>query len=148
MVRQFRSFFALLAIFALLPAFIAFARAQQSSPAGAYSKTLTDEKFPPKMPPEIRAALAGTWGLTLNAEGGFSVSKDGKVMVEGRYSVSEARITFTDEKGELSCAAVAGQETATYKWVLDEKGLTLKAIQEKCPGRQVVLTTGVWIKGS
>lgn len=89
-------------------------------------------------------SLPGSWGLKLADDSRFTVLNDGEVVVEGRYTVEENQLEFTDEKGPLACQAE--QETGIYKWALEGKTLTLTLVDDKCDGRKGVLAARLFLK--
>lgn len=91
-------------------------------------------------------SLQGRWGLKLANDSRFAVFKDGEVVVEGRYTVEENQLEFTDDKGPLACRAE--QATGIYKWALDGKTLTLALVEDMCDGRKAVLAAHPFFKQS
>jgi hypothetical protein len=113
---------------------------------GVYVVNVTAESFPPKFPVEARGELSGKWELTLSEGNRTRLTKDGELVVEGRYTSTTDRFVITDESGPLSCAKEPGMETGTYKLVVNEDKLVLKAIDDKCDGRRFILTLLPWMK--
>jgi hypothetical protein len=113
---------------------------------GVYAITVTAESFPPKFPAEARASLSGKWELTIMEGNKTKLTKDGELVVEGHYTSTTDRFVITDENGPLSCAKEPGKETGTYKLVVNENKLVLKAIDDKCDGRRFILTLLPWMK--
>jgi hypothetical protein len=113
---------------------------------GVYAVTVTAESFPPKFPVEARGSLSGKWELTLMEGNRTRLTKDGELIVEGRYTSTTDRFVITDESGPLSCAKEPGMETGTYKLTVNEDKLILKAIDDKCDGRRFILTLLPWKK--
>jgi hypothetical protein len=113
---------------------------------GVYAVTVTAESFPPKFPAEARGSLSGKWELTLMEGNRTRLTKDGELIVEGRYTSTTDRFVITDESGPLSCAKEPGMETGTYKLTVNEDKLILKAIDDKCDGRRFILTLLPWKK--
>ncbi len=89
-------------------------------------------------------SISGRWGLKLADDSRFTVFLDGEVVVEGRYTVEENQLEFTDEKGPLACRAE--QATGIYKWALDGKTLTLTLVEDICDGRKGVLAAHPFFK--
>jgi hypothetical protein len=66
--------------------------------------------------------------------------------VEGNYTSTADELKITDEKGEIACNNSAGLVTGTYKWMLENKKLTLTVVDDKCEGRRQFLTRTPWMK--
>lgn len=148
MINRAGTFFSMTPLL-LLPLLFVFSGLKpepQSPPQGVYTVQITNESFPAKVPAEWRAALSGKWELALLEGNKTRLTKDGAVVVEGRYSATTDRFIITDETGTLSCAKEAGKETGTYKWTLSGDKLVLKGIDDKCDGRRFVLTLLPWMK--
>jgi hypothetical protein len=111
-----------------------------SVPAGIYTTTLTEADIPASFPPEVIALLVGDWEIEFTEAGSFIVSKDGYPAVVGRYNSNSARIVMTDLEGAFSCTDEPGIATATYRWTLASDELVLTAVNDRCGGRNVVLT--------
>lgn len=144
--RTFASITPLLLLLPLLFLFSGFTLESQSLPPGVYTVQIANENFPAKFPVEGRAALSGKWELTLMEGDRTKLTKDGEVVVEGKYSATIDRFIITDETGTLSCAKETGKETGTYKWTLNGDKLILKGIDDKCDGRRFILTLLPWMK--
>jgi hypothetical protein len=109
-------------------------------PAGIYTTTLTALDIPPEFPPEVTALLVGEWETEFTESGSYIVSKDGYPAVVGRYNSNSARIVMTDLEGAFSCTDEPGIATATYRWTLQSNELILTAVNDRCAGRNLVLT--------
>lgn len=130
----------------LLLALLGFTESSSSPQLGTYSVTITAEEIPSSIPAEARGNIAGQWGMTFAAENQYRISKDGNVLVEGRFASTKEQLTLTDEKGPLACSPQSGLETGTYKWSYEEKKLTLTAVEDGCEGRRFILTLHPWRK--
>ena len=76
-------------------------------------------------------------------KGQFRVSTGEEVVVEGEYTVKGDQLILTDKRGRLACTG-EGMETATYGWKYEGEMLTLRKVEDKCPGRSSGLTAGPW----
>jgi len=103
----------------------------------SYTTTLT--------PPDVPVGLAGPWGLTVDSDGRFATKHDGELVVEGSYTLQTDRITFTDERGPLACQGPT-RGSGTYAWALLAGQLTLRVVEEACPGRAAVLSSQPWTR--
>ena len=72
----------------------------------------------------------------------LTVTRDGKEVVEGRYTVNKDEIELTDERGPF--AGTGDTKTGTYKWKLDGGKLTFTKVKDESEGRSRILTTGAW----
>jgi hypothetical protein len=83
----------------------------------------------------------GDWGITLDEEHHYVVTKDGDFLVaEGHCTMTEDQIVFTDEEGPWACTD-PGDGDGTYKWSIDGQVLTLTTVEDQCPGRNYVFST-------
>ena len=110
-------------------------------PTGIYTTTLTAADIPAEFPPEIASMLVGDWEIEFTEAGSFIVAKDGFPVVVGRYNSTSSRIVMTDLEGALSCTDAPGIATAIYRWTLVGNELVLTTVNERCPGRNLVLAS-------
>ena len=138
-----RSIMLTLAIVAILAAVSASVHAVAESanvPSGIYTTTLTEADILAVFPPELVPLLAGDWEVEFTESGSYIVSKDGFPAVVGRYNSNPGRIVMTDLQGPLSCTDQPGIATATYRWTFSSGELLLTSVNDRCPGRNLVLT--------
>ena len=109
-------------------------------PPGIYTTTLTEADIPDSFPPEFIPVLVGVWETEFTESGSYIVSKDGYPAVVGRYNSNPGRIVMTDLQGPLSCTDAPGIATATYRWTLAGDVLVLTTVNDRCAGRNLVLT--------
>ena len=109
-------------------------------PPGIYTMTLTEADIPESFPPEIVQLLVGVWETEFTESGSYIVSKDGYPALVGRYNSNPGRIVMTDLQGPLSCTDAPGIATATYRWTLAGDELVLTTVNDRCVGRNLVLT--------
>ena len=109
-------------------------------PAGIYTTTLTEADIPAEFPPEFIPLLVGVWETEFTDSGSYIVSKDGYPALVGRYNSNPGRIVMTDLQGPLSCTDEPGIATATYRWTLAGDELILTTVNDRCAGRNLVLT--------
>jgi hypothetical protein len=114
--------------------------------SGVYTITVTKDDLPQNASEEDKNRFVGKWEWTLSEYGRMKLTLDGKVKVEGKYTSTADELTITDEKGEISCNNSSGSETGTYKWMLENKKLTLTVVDDKCEGRRKFLTRTPWMK--
>jgi hypothetical protein len=108
-------------------------------PLGIYVTTITKED-------NVRYDVAGTWELTLAEGNRYSFTQMGMPIAEGRYSLTQDQIVFTDEKDYAGECIDLGAETGTYKWAFDGEALTLTTVEDQCPCRNIVNTVHPWLK--
>ena len=109
-------------------------------PPGIYTTTLTEADIPDSFPPEYVPILVGVWETEFTENGSYIVSKDGSPAVVGRYNSNPGRIIMTDLQGVLSCTDAPGIATATYRWTVAGDELILTTVNDRCAGRNLVLT--------
>lgn len=102
----------------------------QTLPTGTYTTTITKA--------DAADRFVGKWEITLDDKNRFTVHKNGELMVEGRSTFTANQWTLTDEKGRLACTGA--EISGTYKWNFDGKTLTLTTVEDKCGGRNTILT--------
>ena len=112
----------------------------ESIPAGIYLTTLTAADIPDSFPPEVIALLVGDWETEFTESGTYIVSKDGFPVVVGRYNSNPSRLIMTDLEGALACTDAPGIATGTYRWTAASDELVLTTLNDRCPGRNLVLT--------
>lgn len=145
-MKQARAF-ALAAVTSLLLfVLVAFAAGPSSPRPGTYAMSIMAEDNLSNVPAEVRRNFDGKWQLTFAKGNKYQISKDGGIVVEGRFTSVKEHLTLTDEKGVLACTQPPGMETGTYKWSYKQKELTFTGIEDKCGGRISVLTLHPWLK--
>jgi hypothetical protein len=114
--------------------------------SGVYTITVSKDDLPQNASEEDMNRFVGKWEWTLSEYGRMKLTLDGKVKVEGKYTSTADELKITDEKGEIACNNSAGLEIGTYKWMLENKKLTLIVVDDKCEGRRQFLTHAPWMK--
>jgi hypothetical protein len=130
----------------VLPASAAVAGSAVSLPGATYVMTLGPGDFPPFFPPEIVDLLSGDWQLDLTDPRTYVTRLNGDAVVVGRYTANPARLVMHDQTGPLTCPAESGLAHAVYAWSLDGEELSLASVQDRCEGREFVLTVKPWQK--
>ena len=139
--------FALAAVTSLLLFVLVGGTVGPSTPRlGTYTMSIAAEDILPNVPVEVRGNFDGRWELTFTTGNMYHISKDGRLVVEGRLTSAKKQLTLTDEKGVLACTQQPGIETGTYKWSYRQPELTFTAVEDKCEGRRAVLTLHPWRK--
>ncbi len=131
MTKQAKTLTRLVVTIALLLVLAGCATTPSVAP-GTYAATITEEEA---------IDLQGEWELTLVEGSHYSFARQGSIVDEGRYSLTQDQIVFTYEKGPYACI---GQETYIYKWALDGKALTLTTVEDGCPDRNRVIAAHPW----
>ena len=109
-------------------------------PVSAFSTTVTLADIPSDFPPEVADILVGTWTIEFMERGSTVVTKNGEVVVNGRYTSNKSYLVMRDIDGPLACTDAHGIATGTYTWSLDNNELTLTPVLDRCFGRAFVLT--------
>ena len=109
-------------------------------PSGIYATTISAVDIPTEFPPEVIALLVGYWEIEFTDAGSYIVNKDGFPVATGRYTSNPGRIIMTDLEGVLACTDAPGIATATYRWTLSDNELLLTTVNDRCAGRNLVLT--------
>ena len=144
MARQLQTAITLAAVIALLLIVTLVSIEAEASPIqpppGTYTTTITEADIPPEFPPEFIPILVGQWESEFTEAGSIITSKDGEVVVVGRYTSTPVRVVLTDLLGPLACNINPGWATGVYGWMFDNNELTLTVVHDACEGRPVVLT--------
>lgn len=109
-------------------------------PPGIYATTITESDVPPFFPPEVIEILVGEWRIEFTDGGTYIVTKDGEIVVVGRYNSNNSRLIMTDLQGVYACTDVPGVATGVYRWSLENNELVLVPVNDRCDGRPVALT--------
>ncbi len=96
----------------------------------------------PKGTFSLKAPDETVWAIKFDGKGKYTVTRDGKELVEGTYKITKDEIEFTDVKG--GSAEQGDKKTGTYKWKLAEKKLTFTKAKDEAQGRSTILTSGPW----
>lgn len=83
--------------------------------------------------------LDGVWQVALQANGRYTIQRNGVVVIRGRDTETTRTISFGHETGPAACTGALGP--ATYRWSLRAGLLRLQTVRDGCLGRHVVLTT-------
>ena len=109
-------------------------------PPGVYLTHITPADVPADFPPDVAAALPGTWELEITASGVYIAHKDGQFVVFGKYVSNRRRFIMHDELGPFACTG-AGQKTGIYDWSFDGENLILTPVHDNCAARRVPTTS-------
>ena len=106
-----------------------------ATPSGTYKAKVHSSAF--------NGALDGTWTVTLY-HGKYTVTDNGTVVLQGKYSISGTRITIGGGGHKAF-----GQVTGVYTYRLSGSKLSFSKVSDpttKCAGRRIVLTSGAFTK--
>ncbi|MFM9105941.1 MAG: hypothetical protein ACKOWF_04505 [Chloroflexota bacterium] len=134
--------FAALAVAALAAAFSPVSLARQNDAddlVGVYSASIAKPDLPPALPGQ--AALLGTWAVTFNADGSYTLDRqDVGVVVSGSYEVDGSTLSIADWQGLIWCGDPGSDRLpATYAWRRSGDGIVLTAITDACEERRILL---------
>lgn len=133
-----------LALVIVLIAFVASVPTAAASPTdlppGIYATTISEADIPAEFPAEVVALLVGYWEIEFTESGSYIVHKDGFPVTTGRYNSNPGRIQMKDLEGALACTDAPGIANATYRWTLSNNELLLTTVNDRCAGRNLVLT--------
>lgn len=82
------------------------------------------------------------WSVTFDGKGNYTVKRDDKARLTGKYKITKDVVEFTDLTGEG--AGKDEEKVATYKWKLDGKNLVFTKVKDANKGRESVVTSGPW----
>jgi len=63
---------------------------------GIYTTTIVGSDIPPTFPPDVAVILVGQWQIEFTQAGTYIVTKDGEIVVIGRYTSNSFRFVMTD----------------------------------------------------
>ena len=109
-------------------------------PSGIYPVTITESDIPSYFPPEFIEVLVGEWRTEFTDGGTYIVTKDGEIVVVGRYTSNQSRLVMTDLQGAYACTDAPGIATGVYRWTFENNELVLVAVLDRCEGRKLALT--------
>jgi hypothetical protein len=110
-------------------------------PPGIYATTITESDVPPYFPPEVIEILVGEWRTEFTDGGTYIVTKEGEIVVVGRYTSNRDRFVMTDLQGAYACTDAPGIATGVYRWSLENNELVLVPVLDRCDGRKLALTS-------
>jgi uncharacterized protein (TIGR03067 family) len=84
------------------------------------------------------------WAIALDGAGKFSMTRNGQLLVGGRYRISGDVVEFTDDEGPAR--EKGDRQTGTYRWRLAGQALLFTHVKDEAPGRLGTLTRGAWVK--
>jgi hypothetical protein len=125
---------------------------------GSYTTVITPEDLPAgfgstNLSADDIAFLSGEWQLNFiqdsHSDGHFTMTKNGEAMIlNGRYTLSNNTIAFSDESGPAACNRDLRQNylTGTYRWGHSGDELAFLVVDDKCGGRTIVFGTHPWVK--
>jgi hypothetical protein len=70
------------------------------------------------------------------------IADDTLVVEQGRYRLTRQELALTPDATDFPCMLHLRPEwaNATYRWAMDGQSIVLTPVQEKCPGRLLVLS--------
>lgn len=95
------------------------------------------------MDPMTKSVLPGDWEVWLVEENRYMIVYNGSMLFEeGHYRLTRQEMALTADATDFPCMLHLRPEwaNATYRWTIEGQSLVLTAIQEKCPGRLLVLS--------
>jgi hypothetical protein len=96
-----------------------------------------------------KSILPGEWEVWLVEGNLYMIVRNGSMLFEeGRYHLTRQELALTPEATDFPCLLHLRPEwaNATYRWAMDGQAIVLTAVQEKCPGRLLVLSLHVLVR--
>jgi hypothetical protein len=93
--------------------------------------------------PMTKSVLPGDWEVWLVEGNRYMIVRNGSMLFEeGHYRLTRQELALTPDATDFPCMLHLRPEwaNATYRWTMEGQSLVLTAIQEKCPGRLLVLS--------
>jgi hypothetical protein len=93
--------------------------------------------------PMTKSVLPGNWEVWLVDGNRYMIVRNGSMLFEeGHYHLTRQELALTPDATDFPCMLHVRPEwaNATYRWRMDGPSLVLTAIQEKCPGRLLVMS--------
>lgn len=112
--------------------------------ANALGVVLVAHAASPSFPAAAYKSASHT--LSFDGKGAFRLTNnsDGKVLVDGGYSVDGTKIAFTDRSGPYACKG--DKAKGSYQWKMDGGALIVTKLEDPCDERSGELTAGPWPK--
>lgn len=120
-----------LAVLAVSAAAPAGAAGPAPSPRGTWTTTLRGAE---------PAFLNGPWTIAFARGGRLTFRHDGAVTARGTWSLSGDRLRIEDRSGPLACTIPSDRGPASYRLRISGGRLLLRAVRDRCGGRETVLT--------
>lgn len=106
---------------------------------GAAASSTLSGSYQTKIKGNKVGAFNATWTLNFKSGGKYTIVRNGAIVVRGKDTITAKRITFGSEKGIYACLGTFA--SGTYSWTLKSSKLTLKSVNDRCPGRKIILTS-------
>jgi hypothetical protein len=107
-------------------------------PAGAFSASMLTGTFKATIGSKpLGGGIQGVWTIKFQA-GAYTVTRDGKAVIHGKYSSAGDNLTLGSETGPDSCPA-----NGTYTFKLSGKSMKFTRVKDSnpdCAGRVAVLS--------
>jgi hypothetical protein len=144
-MRTPATLFALLIAAAILAAALAGYASTPSLPPGRYvtSVSLKETFDRIGMDPMTKSMLPGDWDVWLVEGNRYMIVRNGSMLFEeGRYRLTRQELALIPDATDFPCMLHLRPEwaNATYRWAMDDQAIVLTPVQEKCPGRLLVLS--------
>ena len=95
------------------------------------------------MDPMTKGVLPGNWEVWLVDGNRYMIVRNGSLLFEeGHYHLTRQELMLTPDATDFPCMLHVRPEwaNATYRWAMEGQAIVLTAIQEKCPGRLLVMS--------
>jgi hypothetical protein len=137
--------FALLVVLAILAAGLVGYASTPSLPPGRYVTHVSLEETFSRIGMDFmtKGMLPGDWEVWLVEGDRYLIVQNGSMLIEeGRYRLTRQELALTPDATDFPCMLHLRPEwaNATYRWAMDGQSIVLTAVQEKCPGRLLVMT--------
>lgn len=110
--------------------FVGCQTSERTTITGTYTTKLSHANIPTS--PE----MMGTWEITFDGEGKYSLRREELLIIQGEYSVSNDTLRVEKEVGMGACAST---DPGVYLLSRIPTGLKLQVVAEPCQGRALVL---------
>jgi hypothetical protein len=144
-MRTRATLFALLIAAAILAAVLAGYAAPPSLPPGRYITNVSLKETFDRIGMDLmtKSMLPGEWEVWLVEGNRYMIVRNGSMLFEeGRYHLTRQELALTPDATDFPCLLHLRPEwaNATYRWAMEGQSIVLTAVQEKCPGRLLVLS--------
>jgi hypothetical protein len=143
--------FALLIAAAILAAVLAANAAPPSLPPGRYVTSVSLKETFDRIGMDLmtKSMLPGEWEVWLAEGNRYMIVRNGSMLFEeGRYRLTRQELALTPDATDFPCMLHLRPEwaNATYRWAMQGQAIVLTPVQEKCPGRLLVLSLHVLVR--
>ena len=125
-------------------AWVAYAASPRLAPGRYIASVSLKETFDRiGIDPMTKSILPGEWEVWLVEGNRYMIVRNGSMLFEeGSYHLTRQELALTPDATDFPCMLHVRPEwaNATYRWAMEGQSIVLTTVQEKCPGRLLVMS--------